>query len=146
MKKPLITTAIVALLAAWVAGPSLAQDAKKRPQGKRPGGDFLERIKSLDKNKDGKITKDEATGPFSRMFTRLDANRDDVIDEAEIKRAAERFGQRKPGGGQPARGAGVAEGQAAPDFKLKSVDGKREVTLSAFASRKPVALVFGSYT
>jgi len=37
-------------------------------------------------------------------------------------------------------------GDVAPDFTLKSPDGKRTVTLSDYRGEKPVALVFGSYT
>jgi peroxiredoxin len=37
-------------------------------------------------------------------------------------------------------------GDPAPDFKLKTLDGKREVQLSSFKGRRPVVLVFGSYT
>jgi len=37
-------------------------------------------------------------------------------------------------------------GDVAPDFTLKSPDGKTEQTLSSFKGKKPVALVFGSYT
>jgi len=37
-------------------------------------------------------------------------------------------------------------GAPAPDFELKSLDGKQSVKLSAFRGQKPVALIFGSYT
>jgi len=37
-------------------------------------------------------------------------------------------------------------GDPAPDFKLKTADGSREVTLSSFKGKRPVVLVFGSYT
>jgi allophanate hydrolase subunit 2 len=37
-------------------------------------------------------------------------------------------------------------GDAAPDFKLKTKDGSREVQLSSFKGRRPVVLVFGSFT
>lgn len=37
-------------------------------------------------------------------------------------------------------------GDAAPDFKLKSLDGKSETQLSSFKGKKPVVLFFGSYT
>ena len=40
----------------------------------------------------------------------------------------------------------IAAGDEAPDFTLQSPDGKREITLSSFRNKKPVALVFGSYT
>ena len=49
--------------------------------------------------------------------------------------------------------AGMAEldirprvGDKAPDFTLKSPDGKQTVTLSKLIGKKPVVLVFGSYT
>ncbi len=37
-------------------------------------------------------------------------------------------------------------GDTAPDFKLKTRDGDREVQLAAFKGKRPVVLVFGSYT
>ena len=37
-------------------------------------------------------------------------------------------------------------GEPAPDFKLKTKDGQREVQLSSFKTHKPVVLVFGSFT
>jgi len=37
-------------------------------------------------------------------------------------------------------------GDLAPDFTLYDIDGKNSVTLSDFRGKKPVALVFGSFT
>jgi len=37
-------------------------------------------------------------------------------------------------------------GDRAADFTLSTLDGRAEVTLSAFAGTQPVALIFGSYT
>ena len=37
-------------------------------------------------------------------------------------------------------------GDMAPDFTLTDVSGMRTVTLSDFRGKKPVALVFGSFT
>jgi peroxiredoxin len=37
-------------------------------------------------------------------------------------------------------------GDTAPDFELADVDGENPVRLSDFRGRKPVALVFGSFT
>lgn len=39
----------------------------------------------------------------------------------------------------------LKEGDMAPNFELKSIDGKKSVQLEAMRG-KPVALVFGSYT
>jgi len=37
-------------------------------------------------------------------------------------------------------------GDMAPDFTLYDIEGKNSVTLSDFRGKKPVALVFGSFT
>ena len=37
-------------------------------------------------------------------------------------------------------------GDGAPDFELHDTDGENPVRLSDFRGRKPVALMFGSYT
>jgi hypothetical protein len=56
-------------------------------------------------------------------------------------------GPRGPGELRPSRQADrLKEGDRAPDFTLKSPDGKQNITLSDFRGKKPVALVFGSYT
>jgi hypothetical protein len=41
---------------------------------------------------------------------------------------------------------GPKVGDAAPDFRLKTQDGAREMTLGQFKGKKPVVLVFGSFT
>ena len=40
----------------------------------------------------------------------------------------------------------IKVGDQAPDFALKTVDGKETIKLSSFRGDRPVALVFGSYT
>ncbi len=37
-------------------------------------------------------------------------------------------------------------GDVAPDFELHDVNGKNPLRLSDFQGKKPVALIFGSYT
>jgi hypothetical protein len=55
-------------------------------------------------------------------------------------------GGRAGGDLRQTQGPGVAAGTAAPDFALKTVDGKSRWKLSAFKGKQPVALIFGSYT
>jgi hypothetical protein len=45
-----------------------------------------------------------------------------------------------------AREGSLKVGDAAPDFSLETYDRKSRVQLSAFRAKKPVVLVFGSYT
>jgi Ca2+-binding EF-hand superfamily protein len=61
-----------------------------------PGGRFqMPQFKDMDKNKDGKISKDEWQGP-AQFFDRLDTNHDGFIDEAEWNAMRNRMG----GGGR----------------------------------------------
>jgi hypothetical protein len=46
---------------------------------------------------------------------------------------------------RPAEGK-LKVGDIAPDFKLRAMIGKGETQLSVFKDKKPVVLVFGSYT
>ena len=55
----------------------------------------------------------------------------------------------KSGNGHPGdfrRVDTVHEGDVAPDFRLKMLNGRRRVRLSQFRGKKPVVLIFGSYT
>jgi len=45
-----------------------------------------------------------------------------------------------------ARAGTVSAGDAAPDFRLPTLDHKSTVQLSSFRGVRPVVLVFGSYT
>lgn len=65
--------------------------------GQVQGQETSEQFKRLDRNKDGKVTKEEFSGP---IFDQIDSNKDGVIT-AEEDRA---FSRRRPAGpGQPAR-------------------------------------------
>jgi peroxiredoxin len=45
-----------------------------------------------------------------------------------------------------ARGGNLKHGDEAPDFNLPTQDKSRQVRLSSFRGKRPVVLVFGSYT
>ena len=66
--------------------------------------------------------------------------------------ASDLFAQRPGGRGQRPGGRGrsrsdtIKAGDKAPDFTLKSPDGKQTMRLSEYRGKRPVALVFGSYT
>ena len=89
------------------------------------------RSRHLDVNKDGKVQ----LGELGAMFAKIDKNKDQLIDATEL-------GAAKPiVRGQP------KVGDVAPDFTLPFVkDMKTQVRLSSFKGKKPVALIFGSYT
>lgn len=87
-----------------------------------PGGGFggaggvnmVERIMSNDKDKDGKVTREELPEFMQRMLDRGDTNKDGAIDKAEAEAMSAAFGRGgrggrggAQGGGQGGRGDGV---------------------------------------
>jgi photosystem II stability/assembly factor-like uncharacterized protein len=86
--------------------PTPAAPGAAAPGGRGPGG-FADRLKEMDANKDGKITKDEVPEQMLRLFDRADANTDGAIDEAELKAMAERAGRGRSQGGPGAGGPGT---------------------------------------
>lgn len=115
---------------------------------------MVQRMFQNDKNSDGKLSRDEVSGRLLQFFDRMDADQDGFVtrEEAQARMSAGRGGQGRGGPGRdgPGRGrqeaGGLKVGQKAPDFKLKSLDGKSQTELSAIAAKKPVILFFGSYT
>jgi hypothetical protein len=47
-------------------------------------------LRNLDRNGDGKVTKDELPPPMQQRFERMDANGDGALDESELRRIAGR--------------------------------------------------------
>jgi len=68
--------------------------------GNRGGGDFVERMLKNDKNKDGKLTKDELPERMQPMFDRIDTNKDKELDKAELTKMSEQFNSRNRSGGR----------------------------------------------
>jgi len=93
-------------------------------------------LKQSDQNGDGKIAEDEFPGPSSQ-FSRLDKNGDGYLTEDEVPK-----GRTRP----PKVDKGPKSGTLAPTFKLESLDGKEVFDLESFRGKKPVVLLFGSYT
>lgn len=116
-----------------------------------PGGgqakvwEFL--ANKYDKNKDGKLTENEYDRG-AETFARLDRNEDGVLTPEDWVGVKGPFGSgegQRPGDGL--KGVAPKQGEPAPDFELSYVaEPEKTVSLSSFAGKKPVALIFGSCT
>jgi len=110
-------------------------EAQRRGGNSDTGWKFMS--EKYDKDNDGKITSEEYTRSAD-AFKTLDRDSDGAITKADWSVSS---GKRR------ARGDAPKVGDTAPDFKLTMVkDAETETTLSSFAGKKPVALIFGSCT
>ena len=109
-----------------IALAALAQDGPPTPR-QGGGGQMrqfqLPNFADLDKNKDGKISRDEFPSQFPpQMFDRLDTNHDGFIDETEWNAMRARFGG--GGGGGPRTGESL--------LKLLDANGDGKISRDEF--------------
>jgi hypothetical protein len=139
-----LTITVLALVSADIT-------AQGRVRGGRsdPNATFKFLTKKYDRNRDGKITWKEYQRDQEK-FNSLDADGDGKLTKEDFNsggRGRGRGGGRR--GGDRERGAGGVPkiGDVAPDFELPlAKTPKKSVKLSSFKDKKPVALIFGSYT
>ena len=111
----------------------------------------------IDSNSNGRISKKEWDAFFERAAKGKDHVTADDLREALMPPASPPG--KDSGGPSPIilfKGLmsgelgsfheGPRVGQRAPDFRLKTHDDKEQITLSQFKGKKPVVLVFGSFT
>lgn len=106
-------TALAWLISAPVV---LAQDNSQKPTTNSKAADaFVAKMMAFDKNKDGKLTRDEITDlRLLRLFDRADANKDGVVTAKELRALFMREQPRRRGGRGGPGGFGGPEGDFGP--------------------------------
>ncbi len=127
--------------------PLTAQNPKQEPPTQEYDSAWALISAEHDKNKDGKVSAREYSRGKER-FQRLDRNGDGSVTAQDFvgndrRRNRGRSQRRREG---LIRARAPKAGAMAPAFTLKTVDGKKEERLSSYKGKKPVALIFGSYT
>jgi Ca2+-binding EF-hand superfamily protein len=111
-------------LLAVTAGVASAQDAPPMPPGGQPGMRMqvqMPNFADLDKNKDKKLSREEASQMPPQFFDRLDTNHDGFIDEEEWNAMRRNFGGGGPGG---PGGGGARLGESFTKLLDANADGK----------------------
>ena len=97
---------IAVAVSAAFAGGALADDKKASSGGSKASGasGAEQMFKSLDKDKDGYLSKEEVTGsPHAKDFDQLDKNADGKLSRQEHAAAPEHQGEKSGAGGTKKR-------------------------------------------
>ncbi len=119
-------------------------------------------FKAIDTSSNGRITSDEWQAAFEKMAKEKGYLNDQELEElifrpaiVKAQREAKTFDRQSPPRSKRLSQLlesgklftdGPRPGELAPDFFLRSPDGKKRVCLSSYRGDKPVVLVFGSFT
>ncbi len=104
---------LLALCLGTFATTGLSQDPKAKAKADPAVVDsIVNRMMAFDKNKDGKLTREEITDPrLLRLFDRADADKDGVVTREElVALATEMAAEQGQGGGKGRRGPGGPDG------------------------------------
>ena len=136
-------------------------DWSDRSEWAKLNGASMRLFRAIDRDGSGKVSEQEMLGYLKKLAgDKGHVNPDDLRD-ALLQAAAVESGKGKTGKkraaddgwmkglfasdlGSPFDGPGV--GKVAPDFTLPTQDGKKKITLSDFRDKRPVVLIFGSFT
>ena len=78
--------------------PQAGRPGGGQPQGNRPPGGFsADRLMAMDRDKDGKISRDELPPQMRQRLSRMDTNGDGFVDRKEAEAIEKRFRQQSGG-------------------------------------------------
>ncbi|PJI44806.1 MAG: calcium-binding protein [Rhizobium sp.] len=85
------TLTLATIIGSLLIGTSASAVLARQDMGRGPGGEgmFVRMLQEFDTNKDGKISKDEATTARDKMFTTIDADKDGVLIPGEFRKHRE---------------------------------------------------------
>ncbi len=129
-------------------------DWSGRSPSRQPEGQAALWFRRLDADGNGRISRREWDAFFDRAARGKDHLTPDDLADALTPPAARAEGGPSPGillkgllqGDLGSFHEGPPVGSPAPDFALRTQDGAREIRLSQFRGKKPVVLIFGSFT
>ena len=91
---------VLALALGLLTLAGVAQQPKDKParkDGPPAASSLVERMMAFDKNKDGKLTRDEITDErLLRLFDQADANKDGVVTKEELTALAKKMAEEAP--------------------------------------------------
>ena len=122
---------------ASLAQPALGEDPGPGEEDAKPESRMWKRLKDMDADGDGKVSRDEFRGP-DRLWKRLDGDDDGVVTRVEADKASQGMrnrggGQGQPGDQRPGRGGMRGGGSRGLSFTKLDLDKDGQVSQREWA-------------
>lgn len=85
MNKVIKTAVLVFGITLFMSNSSFGQSGNRQDRKEPPT--FKQLLKQMDKDEDGKLSKEEIKGPLKNDFAKIDTDEDGFITEEELKNA-----------------------------------------------------------
>tara|TARA_R110000868_G_scaffold50170_2_gene160595 strand:+ start:774 stop:1064 length:291 start_codon:yes stop_codon:yes gene_type:complete len=96
MKIAQVKAGIILGIAACLFSINTHAQSRDNNQQRKTPPTFSELLKEMDKNEDGKLSKDEVNGPLKEDFSTIDTDEDGFISKKELEKAPKpKKGERK---------------------------------------------------
>jgi len=145
MKRRILFVTLVVSIGLCLIYPAISQQ-RREDREQRSNVKMIFRMLTLllDLDKDNQISRDE----YTKFFQIMDQNGDGFLTQKEVMESMKKKQQEESRAVQVRKTnkEGIEVGMGAPDFALKTLDGKKTIKLSNFKDKKPVVLIFASYT
>ena len=100
MKRNTLKLGITMFSIILLASCKSSESENKKGDSQKGQPSFEKLLEEMDANKDGKLSKSEVSGPLKDDFSKIDADSDGFITEAELKNAPKPERQGGQGGPQ----------------------------------------------
>jgi Ca2+-binding EF-hand superfamily protein len=92
LKNTVLAFGIILFMSNYSFGQPPQDSDKKKPPT------FKQLLKEMDKNEDGKLSKNEVQGPLKNDFSKIDTDEDGFITEKELEKAPKPKGRERQDG------------------------------------------------
>ncbi|MCK0192315.1 EF-hand domain-containing protein [Arenibacter sp. F20364] len=95
MKKMILKSAVLTTMVTLFFSANVSAQRSQGGQGQKEPPSVDEIFEEMDKDEDGKLSKEELKGPIKNDFTKIDTDEDGFISKEELEKAPKPKGRKR---------------------------------------------------